>query len=73
MAREIADEFGVSYSDYIKAQFQAFEWRSSIPEPIQMTGDKARDRVIKWAFESNVNLKKNTEKKIDFLKIKNAK
>jgi hypothetical protein len=67
-ARIICDELGVRYEDYIKAQFEGFEWRGAIPEPIQLIGEKAEQRLVKYAFANQLKLKTQT-KKVDFSKI----
>lgn len=71
-AKNLANELGISYHQFIDAQFAAFEWRSSIPEPVQMTGDKARDRCLKYAFENNLQIKLPGTKKINFKNVRDA-
>lgn len=67
-ARIICDELGVRYEDYMKAQFEGFEWRGAIPEPIQLIGEKAEQRLVKYAFANQLKLK-TQHKKVDFSKI----
>lgn len=43
--------------DYIKAQFEAFTWNNSLPQPAQLYGPKARERFIKYAYAHNIRLK----------------
>lgn len=69
-AKRLADSMGMKYDIFIQAQFHAFEWRQSIPEPSQMWGDKARERCIKYAFENNLRVKSPNTKKINFKKIR---
>ena len=52
---------GIKPEDYIKAQFQAFEWRDGIPAPPQLTGDKAIERVVKYAYLNSIKLKGSTK------------
>ena len=68
-ARENAKKFGISIKQYIKAQFDGFNWRNGIPDPAQLVGVKAIDRLQKWAFENSVNLG-NKSTGVDFKKIK---
>jgi len=70
-AKEEARSIGISYKEYIKAQFGAFEWKSGIPDPMQLTGVKARDRVQRYAFENGIKIGK--QNLINFKNIKHAK
>lgn len=72
-AVETAREFGIDPRTYIKAQFAGFDWRSGIPDPLQLTGIKAIERLQTYCFEQGIKIgKENQDKKIDFNKIKNA-
>lgn len=66
-----AKEINIPVETYIRAQFHAFDWRSAIPEPTQLAGQKAKERVMKYCFEHNIQIKKES-KKIDFSQIKKA-
>jgi hypothetical protein len=71
---QVKDEskrMGVSPRQYIQAQFAGFDWRSGIPDPSQLIGTKAIDRLQRWAFEKNVTLGAK-ERKINFKNIKNG-
>lgn len=71
-AKQSAKELCISTKVYIAAQFKGFEWNDSIPDPAQLVGTKALDRVQKYAFENGVTLgKKQTT--IDFKQIKSNK
>lgn len=71
---KISMEHGIDTSDYIRAQFQGFDFSSSIPDPYQLTGVKAIDRLQKYAFENTLKLGGNNKThKINFSKIKNQK
>lgn len=59
---------GIDIDTYIKAQFAGLEWASGIPDPLQLYGVKAKERLMKYCFENNIMIK-NKEKKIDFKKI----
>ena len=43
----------VSWKTYIDAQFKAFEYNNSIPEPTQMVGDKGKNRLAKFLFNGD--------------------
>lgn len=64
-----AKKYGVSAKQYLQAQFAGFDWRSGVPEPVQLTGTKAVERLIKWAYEHNVPLGQK-KKGIDFKALK---
>lgn len=65
-----AAKFKISTKSYIKSQFNGFDWRSGIPDPMQLVGIKAVERLQRWAFENNQMLGKNSKSGIDFKKIK---
>lgn len=71
-AKELAWKFKIRIEDYINAQFFAMEWgeRTMIPDPHQLYGDKAVERVRKYCYEHNITMKQ--PKKIDFKKVKNG-
>lgn len=64
-----ARDLGASLAHYISAQFEGFEWCNSIPDPVQLYGDKAKERVIKYYFAQGLKLRAHTTT-IDFKKIK---
>lgn len=47
-AKDEALSMRLSVEKYMKAQFYGFEWKSGIPDPIQLTGIKAKERVQKY-------------------------
>ena len=49
-AKLLAREKKVSLVDYIKSQFNGFEWRGDYPDPTQLIGDKAVQRLSKYMF-----------------------
>jgi len=59
--RMIAEEIGVTYKDYLEAQFAGFSYRDGIPDPVQLVGDAAKKRLSKYLYENN--LKVNPERK----------
>lgn len=72
-AKEEANKLGISYKEYIRAQFTALEWANGIPDPAQLIGTKGKERVIKYAFENNIQLRQaGPVSKVNFKKVKNA-
>jgi len=69
-AKVAAKKLRIDWKVYIDAQFHGFEWRSTIPDPIQLDGDKARQRAIKYMYEKNITVK--SQETIDWAKIKNS-
>lgn len=71
-AVEVALKMGCEIEDYIKAQFHGLEWTKGIPDPVQLIGDKARERFIKYAYEFDIQTKKAKKEIpiIDWKKIK---
>lgn len=53
-AKDEAISKGVSIADYIKAQFEGLEWANAIPEPNQLTGIKAIERLHKYLVKNNI-------------------
>lgn len=57
--------------DYIKAQFDGLAWTNGIPEPYQLVGDKAQERLQKYLYQNQIQLgsvKENNQKNINKLK-----
>lgn len=46
----------VKYTYFIDAQFSALEYRNSYPEPPQLIGQKAKERLNKWLFEKGIRV-----------------
>lgn len=69
-AAQEAKDMGATLEHYISAQFEAFEWCNSIPDPAQLYGEKARDRVIKYYFAHEMRLNEKTTL-IDFKSLRN--
>jgi len=67
-----AIKIGVSHKTYIKAQFAGLEFgeKQNIPDPLQLYGDKAIQRVRKYCFNNDISIQQ--AKGLDFKKIKNA-
>lgn len=65
-----AKQYGVTIEDYIQSQFYAFEWKSGIPDPLQMYGEKAVERLQKYCYEKGIKPSEKT-KTINFSAIKN--
>ena len=66
-AKECAAKIGIGVKTYIKAQFATME---TIPDPYQLYGDKAIERVRKYCYENNITVK--AAKTINFDKIKGS-
>lgn len=63
--KRLAKEVGVSFEQFLKAQFHAFEWRSGVPDPVQLIGNQWKERLNKYLFEKNIKVGKthtDTEK-----------
>lgn len=67
--REESEKLGVSGYDYIKAQFYGLDFTGGIPDPLQLVGEKAIERLNKFLFKFG-----NTQNKmgLDLDKIKRA-
>jgi len=72
-AKQEAEKIGIPYKHYIKAQFKAFEWANAIPEPSQLVGPKALDRIQKYAFSEQLELGNNKVVNRDWSKLKKLK
>lgn len=72
-AKELAVKFGIKPTVYINAQFAGMEWgdKAMIPDPLQLYGDKAIERVRRYCYEHNITIRE--QKTIDFKKLKNEK
>lgn len=69
-ARKDAQSINMDFNSYIKAQF---ENNFGVPYPIQLHGEKAIQKAIKYAHENNLSLRKKNTNKLDISKIKRAK
>jgi hypothetical protein len=70
--KELSEKIGIKPSIYIKAQFASFEWRDGIPDPIQLVGDKALERLNKYLYSNNIQVKNRNNKKVNWDKILKA-
>lgn len=70
-AKDEATRLKIPVKIYITAQFSAMEWQNRIPDPLQLYGDKAIERVRKYCVENNIKI--TPEKRINFKAIKDAK
>lgn len=64
-----AKRYGISIKQYLRSQFDAFDWRAGVPDPAQLVGTKAGDRLQKWAFSNNIMLG-SKKVAVDFKNIK---
>lgn len=61
---------------FIKAQFEGLAWSGGYPQPQQLSTDTAKERVIKYAFQNNLVLRKKQEApkvKVDWKKLRKNK
>jgi hypothetical protein len=65
-----AKRIGVDIGTYIKAQFAGMDWRGGIPDPMQLVGDKALQRVQQYCYEHNIKMGNKRETGIDFSQIR---
>lgn len=68
--RKEADSMRLPFATYIDAQFKGLEWANAIPDPGQLVGLKAVERLMKYCYENDITVKSNAGPKIDFSKIK---
>lgn len=66
--RETTDQLDIPYQIYIKAQFDGLEWSGNYPEPSQLIGDNAIDRLNKYLYKNKMRKAKSSEKKRKTLK-----
>jgi hypothetical protein len=55
---------------YIDAQFAGLEWANAIPDPTQLYGPKAEERLMKYCYENDISSATKQTPKLDFSKIK---
>lgn len=59
--REITDKYNVSINLYLEAQFEGLEWTEGYPTPVQLTSNKAIDRLNKYMFKHKLKIKIESE------------
>lgn len=59
----------IRIKDYIDAQFHGFAWRDGVPDPYQLNGEKAMERVQKYLFENKGSKELVDTPKINFKKL----
>jgi len=69
---KLCKELKVKPKDYILAQFEGLEWASGIPDPMQLVGDKAIQRLNKYLVSHNIKAGQSDTKKLDAEKIKHG-
>jgi len=62
LARIEADKFDVPVGVYIKAQFVYLEFTNSFPDPVQLIGQKAIERLQKHCYDQGIKLGKKAAK-----------
>lgn len=68
--KEVCRKLGVEPRVYIAAQFDSFSYRDSVPDPLQLIGDKAMIRFTNYCYSNNINLKKTQSKSIRWDQVK---
>lgn len=58
-------ELGVTPETWIDAQFSELEWTKSFPEPSQLVGDKAKERMQKYLYKNNIKIKETPQETTD--------
>lgn len=61
----------IEVSVYIKAQFFYVDFTNQIPDPLQLVGPKAIDKLQKYCFENSIKINK-VETRVDWKKIKKS-
>ena len=61
--RKVTDDLDIPVDIYIKAQFHGLSWTDSFPEPHQLIGDKAIERLNKYLYENKIRTSKEEPKK----------
>lgn len=56
---EVCKKLKITPEIYIEAQFEGLKWANAIPEPSQLVGDKANERLQKYLFENQVQIRDN--------------
>lgn len=59
---DLTKELNIPYDIYLKAQFEGLLWADSYPEPAQLIGDRAIERLNKYMYEKKIKVKDNKEK-----------
>lgn len=54
---ERCKELKITPEIYIDAQFDGLAWANGIPDPMQLVGDKSNERLEKYLFENDTQLK----------------
>lgn len=60
--REITDKLDIPVDIFIKAQFHGLSWTDSFPEPHQLVGEKAIERLNKYMYENKIRTSKQNTK-----------
>lgn len=68
--REEAERLRVDGIEYIRAQFAGLDFAGGIPDPLQLVGEKAIERLNRYLFKNGVKM--DNDFKLDINKIKGA-
>ena len=58
-ASVIIKKFGVNVNQFLSSQFDSMDKFDACPDPLQLGGDKAKERLNKWLYENNIDVRKN--------------
>lgn len=72
MVADFCKSYKLPHSTYLKAQFKALESLGAYPDPIQLVGEKAKERLSRYLYNIDKKLidYSKTAKRIDWSKIK---
>lgn len=62
-------ESGLSHKQYLEAQFNGIGFKDSYPDPAQLIGDKATERLNRYLFEHKIKIREKTKQTTDWKKI----
>lgn len=68
--REITDKMDIPFDIYIDSQFDGLSWTGNYPQPNQLVGEKAIERLNKFLYEKKLKIKKDkpTKNNVNVLK-----
>ena len=67
--REICRKEKIEPKEYLTAQFVGLQWANTVPDPLQLIGDKALERWFKYAVKNKIKTPEPKAMEIDFSKI----
>jgi hypothetical protein len=61
--RRICKDLTIQPNIYIDAQFDGLEKFNALPDPLQLVGQKAKERLQKYMFDNNISIRRNGNSK----------